>query len=513
MLQKWMGKRKKRREPAPDTFSLDGVHVEAFRDFIADCGGEEKFKCGGDGRDGMKTTENVCYDFLKPLTATGQCSYCDKLKEDRASLVGRANVFITHAWKYTFLDVVDVLEESIAEMDRDDIFVWFDLFSWNQHQNEEYGENKNKDADESMKGDNQENGHGNENENDQDQSNLLPLEANTNSHMTDKVSHQENENENENEKGDGDGDGDGCFNENDIEFSNKQLRLSRLKDHLKQIGHTLVVILPGQNEGADKDDGECGNCRRDPEKENEGVKEEALEKAKDEMKEQGIATPDIDMNEIMFSECRFRDSMNKYMLPMVFHRMWCLWELYFSIKAQCLITLTMSSEYKIIFINDLISDNEKSIDRNGRLSDSIDIVTSNCSIQKDRECLLYSILYNKEMIMNMNHSNLESNMKNIMKSVELENRIKVKGAVAVGGQQPGMGTVCSSDSDTDIGSMNIQYINTTICDYLRVLLIDILEEYIAYIHRSIAQNEHTYEGRRYDAKSKYVSCILTLTLP
>ncbi|MFN9909593.1 MAG: hypothetical protein ACK56F_26330, partial [bacterium] len=43
-----------------------------------------------------------------------------------------ANVFISHAWKYKFLDVVDALLHHFN--DRPDIVVWFDLFSNNQHQ-------------------------------------------------------------------------------------------------------------------------------------------------------------------------------------------------------------------------------------------------------------------------------------------------------------------------------------------------------------------------------------------
>jgi tetratricopeptide (TPR) repeat protein len=45
--------------------------------------------------------------------------------------VGEAKVFISHAWKYEFLDVVDALMYHFK--DEADIIVWFDLFSNNQH--------------------------------------------------------------------------------------------------------------------------------------------------------------------------------------------------------------------------------------------------------------------------------------------------------------------------------------------------------------------------------------------
>ena len=40
-------------------------------------------------------------------------------------------MFISHAWKYTFVEVVDALEHHFST--QPDIFIWFDLFSNNQH--------------------------------------------------------------------------------------------------------------------------------------------------------------------------------------------------------------------------------------------------------------------------------------------------------------------------------------------------------------------------------------------
>jgi hypothetical protein len=45
--------------------------------------------------------------------------------------VNAATVFISHAWKYTFLDVIDALVNHFQSTP--DIIIWFDLFSNNQH--------------------------------------------------------------------------------------------------------------------------------------------------------------------------------------------------------------------------------------------------------------------------------------------------------------------------------------------------------------------------------------------
>ena len=45
--------------------------------------------------------------------------------------VDRVTVFISHAWKYEFLHVLDALEDHFE--DEPDTIIWFDLFSNNQH--------------------------------------------------------------------------------------------------------------------------------------------------------------------------------------------------------------------------------------------------------------------------------------------------------------------------------------------------------------------------------------------
>jgi len=105
-------------------FPKVGVRFSVFVQFIMDNGGYDRFR--------DMTTTQVSDSVLKVVTKTRQCSYCELLqfeKEDPG--VGKAEVFISHAWKYKFLDVVSALENHFK--DKPDTFIWFDLFSNNQH--------------------------------------------------------------------------------------------------------------------------------------------------------------------------------------------------------------------------------------------------------------------------------------------------------------------------------------------------------------------------------------------
>ena len=84
-----------------------------------------------------KTTTNVCEDVVKVLTKQHQCSLCDLLKAlNHNAFCEKADVFISHAWKYPFLDVIAILEHHFK--DNPNVIVWFDLFCNNQHQATEF---------------------------------------------------------------------------------------------------------------------------------------------------------------------------------------------------------------------------------------------------------------------------------------------------------------------------------------------------------------------------------------
>ena len=99
-------------------FPKDGVKLCAVDEFIQRAGGEAKLL--------DLTTTDVCNQFLKPLTSESKGSYCDVLKQENSPDVGVAHLFISHAWKYKFLDVVDAIKHHLKD-DKDTI-IWFDLF-------------------------------------------------------------------------------------------------------------------------------------------------------------------------------------------------------------------------------------------------------------------------------------------------------------------------------------------------------------------------------------------------
>ena len=66
------------------------------------------------------TTTDICNKFVMPATKDCELSYCDmifeKAKQSATTQLDRVvktatPVFISHAWKYKFLDVLDALED------------------------------------------------------------------------------------------------------------------------------------------------------------------------------------------------------------------------------------------------------------------------------------------------------------------------------------------------------------------------------------------------------------------
>ena len=85
------------------------------------------------------TTKQICDHIIKPKTVYTYLkpdegvSYCDYLCAGglNNNVVGIATVFVSHAWKSSFLDVVDALIDHFH--DNLDVIIWFDLFSKNQN--------------------------------------------------------------------------------------------------------------------------------------------------------------------------------------------------------------------------------------------------------------------------------------------------------------------------------------------------------------------------------------------
>jgi tetratricopeptide (TPR) repeat protein len=104
-----------------------GLKLSYFRDeFYKACGGREKLV--------GKTTTDVNLQFQKEMTKASQLSYCDQLMQQQHPAVGIATVFISHAWMYEFLEVLDALEAFFSS--EPDVIIWFDVFSVNQHKTE-----------------------------------------------------------------------------------------------------------------------------------------------------------------------------------------------------------------------------------------------------------------------------------------------------------------------------------------------------------------------------------------
>ena len=105
-------------------FPKHGIKVSYLQQFIIQIGGKDEVK--------GKTTTDVCNEFLKPLTEQSQSSLCDLLCHIKHEAYSeKAEVFISHAWRYYFLDVVEALLYHFR--DAPDTIIWFDLFSNNQH--------------------------------------------------------------------------------------------------------------------------------------------------------------------------------------------------------------------------------------------------------------------------------------------------------------------------------------------------------------------------------------------
>jgi len=86
------------------------------------------------------TTREVCEKLVLPRTEDRKCAYhelgLDQKKDvDGNPVLGEANYFCSHAWKYEFKNVVNALEMFCKNKDCDPgkTYIWFDLFMNNQH--------------------------------------------------------------------------------------------------------------------------------------------------------------------------------------------------------------------------------------------------------------------------------------------------------------------------------------------------------------------------------------------
>ena len=90
---------------ASSPFSKLGLKLPyLLNDFVSLCGGRAALE--------GKTTDEVNMEFQKKITGSLKLSFCDYIHYQHPyhPAVGKATVFISHAWKYLFLNVLDALQ-------------------------------------------------------------------------------------------------------------------------------------------------------------------------------------------------------------------------------------------------------------------------------------------------------------------------------------------------------------------------------------------------------------------
>jgi tetratricopeptide (TPR) repeat protein len=121
-----------------DSMPMLGISMVGIDEFIGRCGGEACLE-------GLETAQ-VCEKFIVPMTIETKSSYVEYIDGCAArrrvpclQLVSRANLFISHAWRYKFLAVVSALRQFLASNKNkqgtpETVYVWFDLFTNSQHE-------------------------------------------------------------------------------------------------------------------------------------------------------------------------------------------------------------------------------------------------------------------------------------------------------------------------------------------------------------------------------------------
>ena len=110
--------------PVADAFPMDGFPFPFVREFIDANGGEAAFE-------GL-TTDEVKDRFIVPQTQATKLSLCAQMKQAGDARIQPATWFVSHAWKYKFLDLFKALEAFFADKGGV-IIIWLDLFSTSQH--------------------------------------------------------------------------------------------------------------------------------------------------------------------------------------------------------------------------------------------------------------------------------------------------------------------------------------------------------------------------------------------
>ena len=128
------------------SFSREGVTLALIRS-IRDISRNHARKTSLGNSPSQYTTEDVNSFVLKPMTKSLQTSVVNMLKIGyrdikhpelglcySEAVTDRATVFVSHAWRYTFDEVVEALEIFYEEHSNEDVSFWFDALivdQWN----------------------------------------------------------------------------------------------------------------------------------------------------------------------------------------------------------------------------------------------------------------------------------------------------------------------------------------------------------------------------------------------
>ena len=122
---------------------LDGVSLAALRAFCDECSARSFAGPAGDAlRFDQLTTAQVVEQVIKRDTLERSCTYAELLlaRHDASAApasrapVGRANAFVSHAWSYRFVELVDALLTHFEGTDgAGDAYLWLDIFVGSQH--------------------------------------------------------------------------------------------------------------------------------------------------------------------------------------------------------------------------------------------------------------------------------------------------------------------------------------------------------------------------------------------
>ena len=109
-------------------FPVRGMNLDGLTAFVKHCGGNRAFV----HQDGTPmTTFDVVQAYIRPLTEASKSSYCTHAHSNSQDGVGAAEVFISHAWSYNFIDLIEAVLHYFASAPKK--FLWIDVFSVNQH--------------------------------------------------------------------------------------------------------------------------------------------------------------------------------------------------------------------------------------------------------------------------------------------------------------------------------------------------------------------------------------------